>query len=163
MVGADLFEVFPLLELTFLAIADYKLTASSKIIVVTAGVSQKPGDTRLNLLSKNLAIMKTMIPMLAENSPEAILLIVTNPGTADLSSREQFSACVFSFVILYSAIVDVLTYIAWKLSGFPRNRVIGSGTNLDTSRFRFLISRKLGIAPESVHGWIIGEHGDSSG
>ena len=59
--------------------------------------------------------------------------------------------------------VDVLTYITWKLSGFPQNRVIGSGTNLDTSRFRFLISEKLGVAPESVHGWIIGEHGDSSG
>lgn len=59
--------------------------------------------------------------------------------------------------------MDVLTYIAWKLSGLPKNRVFGSGTNLDTSRFRFLISQKLGIAVESCHGWIIGEHGDSSG
>lgn len=59
--------------------------------------------------------------------------------------------------------MDILTYVSWKLSGFPQNKVIGSGTNLDTSRFRFLISEKLNIAPESCHGWIIGEHGDSSG
>lgn len=71
-------------------------------------------------------------------SPDTILLIVANP-------------------------VDILTYVAWKLSGLPVNRVLGSGTNLDTSRFRFLLSQKLGVAPSSVHGWIIGEHGDSSG
>lgn len=60
-------------------------------------------------------------------------------------------------------IVDVLTYIAWKLSGLPKNRVIGSGTNLDSARFRFLMSEKLNVAPSSLHGYIIGEHGDSSG
>jgi len=59
--------------------------------------------------------------------------------------------------------VDILTYVTWKLSGFPSHRVVGSGTNLDSSRFRFLLSEKLNVAPTSVHGWIIGEHGDSSG
>lgn len=75
---------------------------------------------------------------LIKYSPNTILLIVSNP-------------------------VDVLTYVAWKLSGLPKNRVIGSGTNLDSSRFRFLMSEKLGVAPSSCHGFIIGEHGDSSG
>lgn len=79
-----------------------------------------------------------IIPKLVEHSPNTILLIVSNP-------------------------VDILTYVAWKLSGLPKNRVIGSGTNLDSSRFRFLMSQRLNIAPTSCHGWIIGEHGDTSG
>lgn len=81
--------------------------------------------------------MKGIIPKLVEYSPDTTLLIVSNP-------------------------VDILTYVAWKLSGLPKNRVIGSGTNLDSSRFRFLMSQRLGVAPTSCHGWIIGEHGDSS-
>lgn len=66
-------------------------------------------------------------------------------------------------LLIVSNPVDILTYVAWKLSGLPKNRVFGSGTNLDSSRFRFLISQKLGIAPSCVHGFVIGEHGDSSG
>lgn len=65
--------------------------------------------------------------------------------------------------MIFYAAVDVLTYVAWKLSGLPKNRVIGSGTNLDSARFRFLMSQRLGVAPSSCHGWIIGEHGDTSG
>ena len=65
--------------------------------------------------------------------------------------------------MIFHAAVDVLTYVAWKLSGLPKNRVIGSGTNLDSARFRFLMSQRLGVAPSSCHGWIIGEHGDTSG
>lgn len=116
---------------------DFAVSANSKVIIVTAGARQKEGETRLSLLQRNLDIYKNLIPPLCKLSPKAILLIVSNP-------------------------VDILTYFAWKLSGFPQHRVIGSGTNLDTSRFRFLLSQRLGIAVESCYGWILGEHGDSS-
>jgi malate/lactate dehydrogenase len=92
----------------------------------------------LDLVQRNTDVLKNIIPNLVKYSPNTILLIVSNP-------------------------VDILTYVAWKLSGLPKNRVIGSGTNLDSSRFRFLMSQKLGVAPSSCHGWVIGEHGDSSG
>ncbi|XP_065574844.1 L-lactate dehydrogenase-like isoform X2 [Artemia franciscana] len=115
----------------------YSATAGSKLCIVTAGVPQGPGDSRTSLAPKNLEIFKEIIPRLVKYSPETILLIVTNP-------------------------VDTLAYAAWKLSGFPANRVIGSGTNLDSSRFRFLLSQRLKVVPSICHGWIIGEHGDSS-
>ena len=106
---------------------------------MTAGARQRPGESRLDLVQRNTDIFKGIIPKLVQHSPDTILLIVSNP-------------------------VDILTYVAWKLSGLPKNRVIGSGTNLDSSRFRFLLSQRLGgIAPTSCHGWIIGEHGDTSG
>jgi L-lactate dehydrogenase len=108
------------------------------LCIITAGVRQKPGESRLALVQRNTDIYKGIIPKLVEHSPDTILLVVSNP-------------------------VDILTYVAWKLSGLPKNRVIGSGTNLDSSRFRFLLSQKLKVAPTSVHGWIIGEHGDTSG
>lgn len=106
--------------------------------IVTAGARQRTGETRLDLVQRNTDIFKGIIPKLVEHSPDTILLIVSNP-------------------------VDILTYVAWKLSGLPKHRVIGSGTNLDSSRFRFLMSQRLSVAPTSCHGWIIGEHGDSSG
>ncbi|XP_022085964.1 L-lactate dehydrogenase-like isoform X3 [Acanthaster planci] len=116
---------------------DYKVSAGSKLCIVTAGARQREGESRLNLVQRNVAIFKGIIPNLVKYSPNAILMIVANP-------------------------VDILTYVAWKLSGLPKNRVFGSGTNLDTARFRFLIGEKLQIAPSSVHGYIIGEHGDTS-
>ncbi|KAG5676407.1 hypothetical protein PVAND_006245 [Polypedilum vanderplanki] len=119
------------------ASSDLAVSAGSRLIVVTAGVRQKEGESRLNLVQRNVDVMKTIIPKLVEYSPETTLLIVSNP-------------------------CDILTYVAWKLSGLPKNRVIGSGTNLDSSRFRFLLAQRLKIAPTSMHGWIIGEHGDSS-
>ncbi|CAH1982924.1 unnamed protein product [Acanthoscelides obtectus] len=119
------------------ASTDYAASAGSKICIVTAGARQQEGETRLDLVQRNTDIMKHIIPPLVKHSPDTILLIVSNP-------------------------CDILCYVAWKLSGLPQNRVIGSGTNLDTSRFRFLIASRLGIAPTSVHAWIIGEHGDSS-
>lgn len=119
------------------ASTDYSTTANSRICIVTAGARQKEGESRLDLVQRNADIFKQIIPQLIKYSPNTILLIVSNP-------------------------VDILTYVAWKLSGLPKHRVIGSGTNLDTSRFRFLISQKLKIAVESCHGWIIGEHGDTS-
>lgn len=119
------------------ASTDYAVSKGSKICIVTAGARQNEGETRLQLVQKNVAIFKHIIPNLVKYSPDTILVIVSNP-------------------------VDVLTYIAWKLSGLPRNKVIGSGTMLDSSRFRFQISERLHIAPQSCHGYVIGEHGDSS-
>ncbi|CAN0908529.1 L-lactate dehydrogenase A [Linum grandiflorum] len=120
-----------------LSSTDYSITAGSDLCIVTAGARQNPGESRLNLLQRNVGIFKMIIPSLAEHSPDAILLIVSNP-------------------------VDVLTYVAWKLSGFPSNRVIGSGTNLDSSRFRFLIADHLDVNAQDVQAYIVGEHGDSS-
>ncbi|KAJ8633714.1 hypothetical protein MRB53_027050 [Persea americana] len=119
------------------ASVDYAITTGSDLCIVTAGARQIAGESRLNLLQRNLALFSEIIPGLARHSPDSILLIVSNP-------------------------VDVLTYVAWKLSGFPPNRVIGSGTNLDSSRFRFLISNHLDVNTQDVQAYIVGEHGDSS-
>lgn len=117
--------------------SDYTLTRNSRVCVVTAGVRQEEGESRLNLVQRNVEVFKKIIPPLAENSPNSILLIVSNP-------------------------CDILTYVAWKLSGFPPERVFGSGCDLDSARFRVLLAQKFGIAANSVHGNVIGEHGDSS-
>lgn len=117
---------------------DFAVSAGSRLCIITAGARQRPGESRLDLVQRNTDIYKGIIPKLIEHSPDTMLLVVSNP-------------------------VDILTYVAWKLSGLPKHRVIGSGTNLDSSRFRFLMSQRLNIAPTSCHGWIIGEHGDSSG
>ncbi|XP_001600217.1 L-lactate dehydrogenase [Nasonia vitripennis] len=119
------------------ASTDYAASANSSICIVTAGARQREGETRLDLVQRNTDIFKGIIPQLVKYSPNTILIIVSNP-------------------------VDILTYVAWKLSGLPKNRVIGSGTNLDSARFRFLLSQRLSVAPTSCHGWVIGEHGDTS-
>ena len=115
---------------------DYKDAADAAVLVVTAGAGQKPGETRLDLVKKNIGIFKSIIPEIAKYNKEGILLIVANP-------------------------VDILTYAAAKLSGFPENRVFGSGTVLDTARFKYLLGEHLDIDSRSVHAFIIGEHGDS--
>jgi len=109
----------------------------SKVIIVTAGARQQEGESRLNLVQRNVDIFKKIIPPLVAGSPNAIFLVVANP-------------------------VDIITYVTWKISGLPRHRVIGSGCNLDSSRFRVNLAQKLNISAKSVHAWIIGEHGDSS-
>lgn len=114
----------------------YEDCKGAAITVITAGSAQKPGETRLDLIHRNLDIFKKIVPEVVKNNPNGILLIATNP-------------------------VDVLTYASWKISGLPAERVIGSGTVLDTARFRYLISQKAGVDPRSVHAYIIGEHGDS--
>lgn len=124
------------LKATEIIAGDYKDTRDSDVVIITAGVGQKDGETRLDLINKNLAIFKTMIPQIVRYSPNAILLVVSNP-------------------------VDILTYITYKLSGFPSSRVIGSGTVLDTSRLQYNLSKIFDIDPRSIHGYIIGEHGDS--
>lgn len=112
-----------------LASADYSITEGSDLCIITAGARQIPGESRLNLLQRNVTLFEMIIPPLAKYSPNSILMIVSNP-------------------------VDVLTYIAWKLSGFPSNRVIGSGTNLDSSRFRFLIADHLDVTAQDVQALI---------
>jgi L-lactate dehydrogenase len=116
---------------------DYKVSEGSDICIVSAGARQRNGESRLALVQRNVAILKSIIPQLVKYSPAAILLIISNP-------------------------VDALTYVAWKLSGFPSNRVFGSGTNLDSSRFRGLLADRLDVSAHNVHSYVIGEHGDSS-
>lgn len=111
-------------------------TKNSDIIIITAGAGQKPGETRLDLISKNYKIFKSFIPDLAKYSPNSILLVVANP-------------------------VDILSYITYKLSGFPKERVIGSGTVLDTSRLKHEISHYFNVTSKNVHTNVLGEHGDS--
>lgn len=114
----------------------YADCAGAAVTVITAGAAQKPGETRLDLVKKNTAIFKSIVPQVAQHNPNGIILVATNP-------------------------VDVLSYVAWKLSGLPAARIIGSGTILDTARFRYLLSQYYGVDPRSVHAYIIGEHGDS--
>jgi L-lactate dehydrogenase len=115
---------------------DYETTRDSDIVIITAGVAQKEGETRLDLVSRNLQIFKTIIPEVVRYSPNSILLVVSNP-------------------------VDILAYITYKLSGFPKERVIGSGTVLDTSRLRYMLGEHYNIDIRNVHTYIMGEHGDS--
>ena len=115
---------------------DYDDIADAAIIVITAGANQKPDETRLDLVHKNIAIFQSIIPEITKRDFEGILLIVANP-------------------------VDILTYTAQKLSGYPEKRVIGSGTVLDTGRFKYLLGEHLDVDSRSVHAFIIGEHGDS--
>mgnify|MGYP000999253302 FL=1 len=106
------------------------------LIIITAGANQKPNETRMDLVNKNVGIFKSILPEIKKRNCEGILLIVSNP-------------------------VDILTYAALKISGFPPNRVIGSGTVLDTSRLKYLLGQHLGVDSRSIHAFIIGEHGDS--
>lgn len=114
----------------------YEDCAESDIVIIAAGAGQKPGETRIDLVHRNAAVFKNIIGNIARITRNCILLVVTNP-------------------------VDILTYVTWKFSGFPRSRVIGSGTVLDTARFRYLLGDHIGIDARNVHAYIIGEHGDT--
>ncbi len=115
---------------------DYKDIGDAAVVVITAGAGQKPGETRLDLVKKNVGIFKSIIPEIAKYNKDGILLVVANP-------------------------VDILTYVTAKLSGFPENRVFGSGTVLDTARFKYRLGEHLQVDSRSIHAFIIGEHGDS--
>ena len=115
---------------------DYPHLAGCALIVITAGANQKPGETRLELVQRNVAIFRSIIPQIVKYNREAVLLVVSNP-------------------------VDILTWVAQKLSGLPPRQVLGSGTVLDTARLKYLLSRHLEVDARSVHAVIIGEHGDS--
>ncbi len=115
---------------------DYEDTKGSDIVIITAGAAQKPGESRLDLVNKNIGIFKGLVPEVVKYSPDAIIIVVSNP-------------------------VDILSYVTYKISGFPKERIIGSGTVLDTSRFRTLLAEYLDVDARSIHGYIMGEHGDS--
>ncbi len=114
----------------------YEDCAEADIIIITAGAAQRPGESRVDLLKRNVAIFESITDQVLQYNQTGILLIASNP-------------------------VDIMSYFTWKKSGWPVNRVIGSGTILDSARFRYLIGDKMQIDPRSVHAHIIGEHGDS--
>lgn len=114
----------------------YEECEDAAIVVICAGAAQKPGETRLDLVSKNVNIFEVVVEKIMDSGFNGILLVATNP-------------------------VDILSYATWKFSGLPKERVIGSGTVLDSARFRYLLGKEFDTAPSSVHGYIIGEHGDS--
>lgn len=116
--------------------ADYSDAHDADLVVLTSGAPQKPGETRLDLVEKNLRITKQVVTEIVASGFDGIFLVAANP-------------------------VDILTYATWKFSGFPKERVIGSGTSLDSARFRQALAEKLDIDARSVHAYIMGEHGDS--
>jgi L-lactate dehydrogenase len=115
---------------------NHKEAGQADIIVITAGAKQKPGESRLSLLSRNLHILSSIFTSMAPISPHAILLLVANP-------------------------VDILTYFARKLSGLPESQVLGTGTSLDSARLRGILAQKAEVAPNSIDAYVLGEHGDS--
>jgi len=133
----DLDHAIPFTLPTRIWAGDYADCAGAAVTIITAGGAQlKPGQTRLDLIKATTEIFREIVPKVVHANPDGILLIASNP-------------------------VDAMTYAAWKLSGLPSQRVIGSGTILDTARFRYLLSQHFGVDSRSVHAFIIGEHGDS--
>ena len=137
--AADISHAVPFVHAVDVMAGEYEDLEGSSVVIITAGVSQKPGESRLQLLERNAAIFQQVVPSILDNAPDAILLVTTNP-------------------------VDVMTHLTAKYAaeyGVPASRVIGSGTTLDTARFRALLGEYLGVDPQHVHGYVIGEHGDS--
>jgi L-lactate dehydrogenase len=132
----DLNHAVPFAHPTKIWAGGYEDCKGAAVTIVTAGSGQRPGETRLDLVQRNIAIFKQIIPEIIKSNPDGIIVIATNP-------------------------VDILSYATWKISGLPVNKVIGSGTILDTARFRYLIGQHAEVDPRSVHAYIIGEHGDS--
>jgi L-lactate dehydrogenase len=132
----DIAHALPFAARVNVSAGDYGALDGAAIVIIAAGVSQKPGETRLDLLARNAEVFRAVIDATLAEAPDAVLLIASNP-------------------------VDVMTGITTRLSGLPAARVIGSGTILDTARFRHLIGQHLGVDPRSVHAYVLGEHGDS--
>jgi L-lactate dehydrogenase len=135
----DILHAVPFAHPLEVRAGDYSALSGCRVVIVAAGVNQKPGETRLHLLERNALVFQQVIPQVIAQSPEAILLIATNP-------------------------VDVMTHLAARYAGrlgVPSSRVIGSGTTLDTARFRALLGRSLGIDAQHIHAYVLGEHGDS--
>ena len=135
----DILHAVPFANPLEITAGEYADLAECKVVIIAAGVGQKPGETRLELLGRNAKVFEQVIPGILEHAPQAVLLVATNP-------------------------VDVMTHIAAHYAakfGVPTSRVIGSGTTLDTARFRSLIGRRLNIDPQHIHAYVLGEHGDS--
>jgi L-lactate dehydrogenase len=132
----DINHAMPMVRPARVWAGSYADCAGAAVTVITAGSNQRPGETRLDLVQRNVSIFHSIVTSVIQHNPNGIILVATNP-------------------------VDVLSYVTWKFSGLPSQRVIGSGTILDTARFRYLISKLFDVDPRSVHAYIIGEHGDS--
>lgn len=135
----DLFHAVPFAHALQVRAGDYADLAGARIVIMAAGVGQKPGETRLELLERNATVFRAVIPQIFDNAPDAILIVATNP-------------------------VDIMTHLSAIIAaekGIPSARIIGSGTTLDTARYRALLSNHLGIDATHIHGYVLGEHGDS--
>lgn len=135
----DIFHAVPFAHSLRVRAGDYPDLKDSRVVILTAGVSMRPGENRLQLLGRNAAIFADVVPQVLRVAPDAVLLVATNP-------------------------VDVMTHLAARYAaehGVPASRIVGSGTTLDTARFRVLLGRHLGVDPQHVHGYVVGEHGDS--
>ena len=135
----DILHAVPFANPLDVSAGDYADLKGSQVVVITAGASQRPGESRLHLLGRNAGVFQQIIPSVLDAAPEAVLLIATNP-------------------------VDIMTHLAARFAserGVPKSRVIGSGTTLDTARYRALLGRYLGVDARHIHGYVIGEHGDS--
>jgi L-lactate dehydrogenase len=135
----DLYHAVPFAHPLTVRAGDYSDLAGARVVVIAAGVAQKPGETRLQLLQRNADVFRRIIPSVLRHAPQAVLLVVTNP-------------------------VDIMTHLATHFAAefdVPHTRVIGSGTTLDSARFRALLGRHFGVDPHHVHAYVLGEHGDS--
>ena len=135
----DIYHAVPFAHPLAVRAGDYQDLAGAKVVVLSGGVAQRPGETRLQLLERNAEVFRQIVPSVLRHAPEAVLLVVTNP-------------------------VDIMTHLAAEFAsafGVPATRVIGSGTTLDTARFRVLLGRHFGVDSHHVHGYVVGEHGDS--
>lgn len=117
-------------------VGNYSDCKEADVVVIAAGANQAPGETRMDLINKNSKIFKGIVKNVMDNGFDGVFLVATNP-------------------------LDVMTYLTWKYSGLPSNKVLGSGTSLDTSRLKYLLGSKLDINPKNIHAYVIGEHGDS--
>ncbi len=135
----DIYHAVPFAHPVHVHAGDYSSLTGARVVVITAGVSQRPGESRLELLGRNAKVFQQVIPSILTYAPDAVLLVATNP-------------------------VDVMTHLAARYArkfGVPSGRVLGTGTTLDTARFRALLGRKLGVDPQHIHAYVLGEHGDS--
>ena len=135
--GLDLFEASPveLFDAKITGSNDYKATEGSDVVIITAGLARKPGMSRDDLMKTNAGIVKSCAEQVAKHSPEAVIIVVSNP-------------------------LDVMTYVAWKASGFPKNRVVGMAGVLDTARYRAFIAEAAGVSVEDIQALVLGGHGD---
>lgn len=134
--ASDISHAVPVSSGVNIVAGDYTDIKGSGVVILSAGVNQSPGETRLQLLERNARIFEDIVPRVVQEAPEAVLLVATNP-------------------------VDILTSLTEKIAGLPPGRVMGSGTTLDTARFRSLVAGKVDVDPRHVHGYVVGEHGDS--
>lgn len=135
----DLFHAVPFAHPMKITAGGYEELEGSRVVIMAAGVNQKPGETRLELLGRNKAVFLDVIPQIIEHAPEAVIVVATNP-------------------------VDVMTHLTAQIArehGLAEGRVLGSGTTLDTARFRALLGRQLGVDSRHIHAYVVGEHGDS--